>query len=1729
MSIINNRYRIISPLNDLASIPSYLVKDALDKDKEKIMHLLDFDAGNNKLLDFYSREFALYKNLTSPFILNNYAIEPVKTIGGKQVGVSQYALSSQYTPGSATLHDTLENLAKQPQEKLLQLFVQACCGVSFLHVKNICHGDINANNIVISKDDGYTLCLRDMATVRLLQAELGKNAYFTAPEGLYGTMPDAGWDIYSLGVVLFCLVSGKNGTGASFKKELADFAQKPETMLCSFASKILPIIEKATADKETRFKDVASIIHSINNAFGTQYKTFNPAELEYLSLGTSFIGRRDELGKILKNFERFLSSSHGKALRYVYVNGEQGVGKSTLFGQIKDRLYLQNAPVFWCLDCHGDNAVRAILRQLAEGNFATNADGDFLRYISSVINGTALDESSGSYGRSSLIKFIYDCVKDKEIIFMLDDFEFADDFSINLFETLLSVCKKLCLLFTSRPSFDSEKFGSFLEKLRSSEDFIHFRLAALSKEETAALVKGALNMPQLSDEFAQTIHKNTNGNPLFLEDVLKNLHTNRIIYVKESDGRWHINYQPSEYDKIPMPASLEQFAQATAQSLNQDEFDVAEAVSIFNNIFPSQGFLQAVLPHAKNMKQNLNNLVNRGILNEFADGQNVTYDLDGKLLKSYLYNQIKTAKVKGMHSLAADALEGHSNKGGDMLAELVLHLELAGRSRELLPKYQQMIKEGMRIGNLTKCVEICRKMVDVCILLGDREEEAESLYKLGNTLKRAGKIAEGIDFLRQGAQLCKELGLTAKYVKIQCDLVQCLQLTGNRDGAWAAFEEMESHVNFDDDFRQTNTGAYVTYLISNISLLRQKDGSNQQLKEMIENALSFCKDDMFTEKASLANSLYTYHYANKNFEKAIEFAIESIRLCLLADSRMNAIVTQGNLSIIYSVNRKGKLSDVTSSELLQNPVEPMILPPILNSKARNHYSNFFEIDKAIDYAEQFIVAAKMAQRDPYVMGFFTQIPALFNAGFISDAYGVATNFKTYVDGKKIPAESILLASQEIFWFYMSVGDFEAATHAASKILEIQPTNQRFQKEHEKLLRIASFVKEISTCDGDYNKTANQAEEMVKELVNPENLDAATTSRALDFLFWVHRYKGIEPLSKSLTYVLTLAGDLEHISMHLRPKILYAESLMQQGDKRLTTLKKAYQLAPKKKMPLLLSLICNSISLFHSKTSEYLAKDYAARACEAIRESLSKAPEKFWGAIVQHYNFEVPFRKVINSKEIAINQMMSEGLFGEFLADEKLKTLGRQVFLAGLPLAVRSPHGLLANLSSDIQRNLSLFVRYFAASSCAHKCLIITKSDAGDFSVIASNINNDKGITEYLPILHRTEMLGQNVLVCRDYHNGDGLEGLLSEGINAALCMPVNMGQRTVAYVYISADSMFHNINQKSAKGLDMLLNPLAMNVHMHTIRTTAMLDKLTGALNRQYLEIAMDKAIQKAVETGSPLSIIVGDLDNFKAINDTYGHQTGDAVLREFGAVIRNNLRKDTPFGRFGGEEFVVVLEGAKADEALRVSEKLRLAIDEEKLLGIRRPVTASFGIAALTNHDTSKAGLMEKADMALYASKKAGRNTCTVYDAAKNPARDVMGATDIVSGDTIIDAMRMRMTFEIINLIKDAMPHNEKTSAILGKIKEIARADDIFYLTASEIDTCDAHKDLIKSAIYEKQPKVQRESGGENAEAIAAIPCICGNVVMGALCLTALPNNNAAKLWNDDLLQNLGNLACLL
>lgn len=253
-------------------------------------------------------------------------------------------------------------------------------------------------------------------------------------------------------------------------------------------------------------------------------------------------------------------------------------------------------------------------------------------------------------------------------------------------------------------------------------------------------------------------------------------------------------------------------------------------------------------------------------------------------------------------------------------------------------------------------------------------------------------------------------------------------------------------------------------------------------------------------------------------------------------------------------------------------------------------------------------------------------------------------------------------------------------------------------------------------------------------------------------------------------------------------------------------------------------------------------------------------------------------------------------------------------------------------------------------------------------------------------LRRHEQAGHKTLVTSE----DGADG-------SAVSVPLVCQERHVGTLLVCTDDA-RRVWQKSER---LLLRTVADQVALAVsharlflqIQRQALTDALTGCVNRRAFDMQLERDLSLATRTHQPLALVMLDIDHFKLVNDTYGHDAGDSALRFLADVLRAELRGVDTAARYGGEEFAIILPQADLEGALVVAERLRARLEQTDVPGIGH-ITASFGLASFPQHASAGAQLVTLADRALYEAKRAGRNRiCASSASATEPDEVLAGA----------------------------------------------------------------------------------------------------------------------------------------
>lgn len=252
----------------------------------------------------------------------------------------------------------------------------------------------------------------------------------------------------------------------------------------------------------------------------------------------------------------------------------------------------------------------------------------------------------------------------------------------------------------------------------------------------------------------------------------------------------------------------------------------------------------------------------------------------------------------------------------------------------------------------------------------------------------------------------------------------------------------------------------------------------------------------------------------------------------------------------------------------------------------------------------------------------------------------------------------------------------------------------------------------------------------------------------------------------------------------------------------------------------------------------------------------------------------------------------------------------------------------------------------------------------------------------------------------EHPNSNATARIVAEGGRSSLTCPLFVdGQPTGVLFFTSRQrNTYQDIHQATflqiADQVSVLINKSRLFQELvdknrylqqqaEQLREEASRDPLTGVLNRRAFMLTLERHLQAHAASGQPLGLIMADIDHFKAINDTLGHAAGDRALCEFTRRVGALLRPNDYLGRYGGEEFLLLIDATRREELPAIAERFRRAVAESPfdLGGTERPVTASFGVASASDMGEAPDELVARADRALYAAKAAGRDRCVLAD----------------------------------------------------------------------------------------------------------------------------------------------------
>lgn len=271
--------------------------------------------------------------------------------------------------------------------------------------------------------------------------------------------------------------------------------------------------------------------------------------------------------------------------------------------------------------------------------------------------------------------------------------------------------------------------------------------------------------------------------------------------------------------------------------------------------------------------------------------------------------------------------------------------------------------------------------------------------------------------------------------------------------------------------------------------------------------------------------------------------------------------------------------------------------------------------------------------------------------------------------------------------------------------------------------------------------------------------------------------------------------------------------------------------------------------------------------------------------------------------------------------------------------------------------------------------LVNITEAVDCSIL---INTEEGIKKFsyndhvqIGFEHEKKLMLQNQLGCSLININKEFGLNIDSKYNHLLIMPLKSKEKQIGAVLLYGENI-QNLKGEDLGFYSVLSQEVSLiilnAIQYEEIENLAIKDKLTGVYNRRFF---MD-SINKEIEKGEPISLMLIDIDNFGNYNNTYGHQEGDTLLKEIGKILKENTRIIDTVGRYGGEEFIILLPNTKSNQAIPVAERIRTVIENQKF---NETVTVSIGLVSCIDKRIRAEELIRESDKALYEAKSKGKN----------------------------------------------------------------------------------------------------------------------------------------------------------
>lgn len=1700
MNIINNRYKVITTIKEDLSNTLYLVSDMINDNKKMAFKIINPELISPKNLEQLKKEFVTLSSLSHPNLMQIYGFGTINSIDGSLTSSKQFYCTYEYIKGK----NIISAVSGTSFEKKIDIILQICNALYYLHRRGFFLKNLDHKSVVVTETDG-NLCVKligmpgneEMEKVVFRLKKISNQ--FKFPEDLKSSNNNSNLaDLYSLGVLIFYILTGKNPNRCNFLNIWEQCKNNPSVLKSVpdniDKKRLLGIISKLTlTNPENHYKSAYSVIKDIEKVCGIKETRFQKKWFEKIITKTKLIGREENINRLNSWINDI--SNNNCSQKITCITGEAGIGKTRLLGELMFSLSLEKTRVLHGVSSENAENTYEPIKQILE-QLIPYAPAEILESFKSELVKILPDEKSlkGAVPSPALPdekeklrlkvrvgNFIANVLEKELSVLIFDNAQWLDEASLELIDYLAGSKKiPLCIILSYRKeSMNKNKSGQkYIEKWLSSSIANEITLSRFDFEETCEFIKNVLAITTSPAAFCTEMFRYTEGNPGFIIDAITALFKEGKLYIDDS-GQWSTDFdEDADYSRLYIPPSMHEAVWKHINTLDKISYETLETISAFN-MPVSLEIIESILEASHNeIKDILAELISHQIIEQRLADWGYTYDYHSKKIKNEIYKKIEPSRKKALHKKCAKILEEmYKDDNRINKDELIYHYIKTGEKQKALNIIIESADRMLKLHINAQTMVYLKRGRQIAKEISSVKDTIKILLMMGELYRKKGENRKAFECYNEALKYARELNDKATIAKVK-EMIGALYTRKND------FDRALLFLN--DSLSLSKEIGYVEgYLeaVRRICWVYIFKGKNKEAIDMINNVLSEYSNEKYSlYHASLYNVLGTHYLEQSNIDEALRCYNKSIELYEKNNEKVEIAYPLNNIATVFAefLNDNAKAREYFEKSLQINLANNMV------EGISSCYDNLGETyrlednyTQALEYYFKCEEQARECELNSLLFTVYKNIMlAYLELCEYQKSYEYLQKVKQEMEKNSDRGHDVQIFYEYAAKYYFEIGCFEEAKNMAQKGIN---TCKKLSTSESLTLNCIILLSEY------YVSNQKDSELLFEDALTllKRHKQSSTVKEQRDMIHLLaealiasgNTEASLSLLEKSLE----LSATVNTKKLEIEYLILYGASIG--GNCGIETINSGLKLnAEYKSLRLKWKGYKTIGDIYYSMKEKSLAGINYIKALDALYHLVQKVPVEFHGCFLYSHNREesrfrllslkadelkeqeLSIEKHINNKINSgknIVQHFFEGINHEFVLKGAESAMALDSAQSHASKAIEEKLGMIESLfmkfTPDYLSNLKMILETACDLTSAETGYILRYNDKNELDAFVAYDSNTEA-NYYSYIIERTNENIEGIFAAQSFDKKAGnIDIFLPGNIKAVICIPIyshESGDRYSSvkpskrkrresndynikgYIYLSTKNVFNRFSWQTFGMVKLLSKIAALQIENYDLKIISTTDKLTGTYTRKFFENAIETQLKKASREKSQMSIIMIDIDKFKSINDNYGHQKGDEILSKVGNILLKNIRPTDICCRYGGEEFVIILPDTGPSEAEALAERLRSTVEKARLMGQGNSLTISLGISCYPKHGSIRNELIEKADQALYHAKESGRNRYSLWNTKmKKLSKRMDKLAGIISGNVTHDQRNVLALLEIVRLSNETMLFDDKIYRVLGTI----------------------------------------------------------------------------------------------